>query len=811
MAESSRSISALLVMVALGLAPAARAQENGEFAGEPARDGSVSKALLRADRNGKNLLNPAAWQALDKGFERTGDRFVCVNGSEPARRGLFQHLVLDQREPQPIVASAWSKAEGVSRAADADYSVYLDLVYNDGSELWGQRTSFLVGTHDWQRAELLVLPERPVRSLTFNLLFRGHAGKAWFRNPGLQVITTPAQGAIFDGVPVVPRNDPAEGFQVRDVAAEGDFVRIEHEALGLRLDVKESRQPGATFYDVNVRDTTGKDRAVTLLYAIPVPAAGVTWLDDPRQSRWVEKGREYVHATPFKAGQGRLSIYPLAALALGEEITGLALGLDMAYPAFFRIGYGAGTGEFWIAYDLGFAPEKPAAHLRFCQFDFAPEWGFRSAQADYYRLFPEAFERRVSQQGLWMPFAKISQVKGYQDFGFRFKEGNDETAWDDAHGIITFHYTEPLTWWMPMPRTMARTVEAATGEARRLAERGKAEARALFTSGYWSADGALVARFREEPWNQGAVWSMNSMPGIAGEATDFKTKWNAHIKERLYGTARRGDLDGEYIDSSEGYVTDELDYRRDHFAAAQTPLVFSLDTHRPVIFRGLISFEYVRAIAADMHGMNKLMMANATPDRLCWLAPMLDVLGTETDWNPGGRWRPMPDAALLYRRALCKGKPYCFLMNTDFENLSHELVEKYMKRALAFGFFPGFFSHNASEGHYFNRPELYDRDRSLFRKYAPLCKLVAQAGWEPITEARSSDERVHVERFGDRFPRYLTVFNDSPERRTTTITLDNKGPPSSRELLSDRSVSWSNGKTSVSLDGEDLEVLELHD
>src|SRR5262249_31941486 len=118
---------------------------------------------------------------------------------------------------------------------------------------------------------------------------------------------------------------------------------------------------------------------------------------------------------------------------------------------------------------------------------------------------------------------------------------------------------------------------------------------------------------------------------------------------------------------------------------------------------------------------------------------------------------------------------------------------------------------NASEGHYFTRPELYDRDRSLFRKYAPLCKLVAEAGWEPITEARSSDERVHVERFGDRFPRYLTVFNDSPERRTTTITLDTKGPPSSRELLSDRSVSWSNGKTSVSLDGEDLAVLELHD
>ena len=37
---------------------------------------------------------------------------------------------------------------------------------------------------------------------------------------------------------------------------------------------------------------------------------------------------------------------------------------------------------------------------------------------------------------------------------------------------------------------------------------------------------------------------------------------------------RHGDLDGEYIDSSEGYVTDELDFRRDHFAAAQKGVHF---------------------------------------------------------------------------------------------------------------------------------------------------------------------------------------------------------------------------------------------
>jgi hypothetical protein len=83
-----------------------------------------------------------------------------------------------------------------------------------------------------------------------------------------------------------------------------------------------------------------------------------------------------------------------------------------------------------------------------------------------------------------MPFGRISKVEGWEDFGFMFKEGNDQTAWDDEHGILTFRYTEPLTWWMKMPPGMPRTIEAAQGEARRLAEGGDRSAQALLTSGY---------------------------------------------------------------------------------------------------------------------------------------------------------------------------------------------------------------------------------------------------------------------------------------------------------------------------------------
>jgi hypothetical protein len=771
-------------------------------------DGRAIKRVLDKSQAGENVLQADRWGGWQKGFRREGNLFVCDNGNDgQVQRGVSQRVELNQMQPEPFVASAWSKAEKVGGSRNSDYSLYLDLTYLDGTSLWGQVSHFNVGSHDWERREVLVFPEKPVKAVHFHMLLRRHTGKAWFRDPELRVLRPKHGACLFDGVAVSLEMNMGRGFQIRDVGAGSDFVRIERQALGLRLETQTSAQPGATFYNVTISDTTGKDRAVTLVYSIPVDREEVQWLHDLRREKAVQPGREYMNANRFGVGaNGRLSRYPFGAVTKGGK--GIGLGIDMGYPTFYRIGYNAGSGELFLAYDLGFTKEKPTAKLRFCAFDFDPIWKFRGALATYYKIFPDYFVCRTPEQGLWMPFAKISAVEGWQDFGFKFKEGTNETKWDDVQKIVTFNYTEPMTWWMRMPSEMPRTMEAAIREARRLArEKNDNRAKALFSSGYHDEQGQFVARLLDTPWCNGAVWSINSMPNVSGAVTDFKNCWNATIIEKRYGPNRNGDLDGEYIDSSEGYVTDELNFRRDHFSGAKTPLTFSPDSYRPAIFRGLIVFEYVRQVAEDVHGQGKLMMANSTPIRLCWLAPLLDVMGTETNWNPGGKWRPMSDTELLYRRALCKGKPFCFLMNTRFEDFSHERVETYMKRALAYGMFPGFFSHNASQGHYFSRPKLYNRDRVLFRKYVPICKRIAEAGWEPIPQARSSDAKVYVERFGEK---YLTVFNDSSESRTATITLDGLKASTCRDLVGGTRYPWRNDRLRLTIGAEDVVVLELN-
>ncbi|MCL2118595.1 MAG: hypothetical protein FWH27_09240 [Planctomycetaceae bacterium] len=730
----------------------------------------VVKQVLRYERSEKNLLDALQARPFESGFEADEDSFVCDNGNDASgRRGVSYWVGLNQTKPEPIFAELWSKCENVSGSPDQNYSLYIDLLYQDGTPQWGQTAPFDTGTHAGQKKNLVIFPEKPVRSLTIYGLFREKSGKAWFRDFHLSTLTVPDDAGVFDSVPMIPQKHAT--WQIRDVAADSDFLEMKGTPFGIASEIETDGQ-GLTTVTLKSGDT--RDHCLTLVYAVPVPPENLVWCEHPRSSLKIEPDREYMLTNLTSAGaNGRLSAYPFAAVATTATPSlpaslGRAVGIDMGMPAFFRTGYNACSGELFVAVDVALTKESPTATLRFVTFDFRGYQAFRGALAKYYELFPQDFECRTPEQGNWMPFAKISNVPNHEDFGFKFKEGNDEVAWDDAHDMITFRYTEPMTWWMSMPDNVTHDYENAVAIARKLADDGNAQAKALFTSGMHDANGRFVCQLLDTPWCKGAVWSINDIPGI--ENGSFALKWNDRLAERLYSSEGFVGLDGEYVDSSEGYVTAELDFNRAHFAIAQTPLTFSLNSRQPAMYRGLVTFEYCRKISQDIHARNKLMMANATPHALCWLTPLFDVLGTETNWNYNNRWSPMSDTQMLYCRALCGPKPYCFLMNTKFTDFGYDKSERFMKRSLAYGMFPGYFSEDAATGQYFTRPELYDRDRDLFKKYLPLCKQVAEAGWQPLTFAQTDNEKVYIERFGkEPGESIFTVFNDFNEVVDVTV------------------------------------------
>src|SRR5208337_1724495 len=167
----------------------------------------------------------------------------------------------------------------------------------------------------------------------------------------------------------------------RDFTADSDVCAFTSGAckeLGLALETHFNPGRDHIAVEGRVTDTAGKDRAVTLLFALPLDATGWQWGDDVRRSRLIGGSGEFANTVSLRCGaNGKMSLYPLAAV--WDERTGLALGLDMDHPAQYRLVYHAGTRQFFIAYDFGLTQDTArfpsSAGFRFVLYHFDPRWG----------------------------------------------------------------------------------------------------------------------------------------------------------------------------------------------------------------------------------------------------------------------------------------------------------------------------------------------------------------------------------------------------------------------------------------------------
>lgn len=775
---------------------------------------ALAASLVSGAAETVRVLGLDAARPYERGFTRDGDEIVVDNGDDAARRaGAVWSLALNQTEARPFTVRTEARCErGPGGTRTRAFSLYVDLVYMDGDHLWGQTADFAPDPQwGWRAGTVTVIPAKPVRSASVYCLYRGLPGRVRFRAPAVR-IREQSDLALFDAQPValgdLPRHEA--GFLVRDVQRADDGyapIPVGGEAKGVRLSVVETPAADGATYRVTVEDRTGRDRALTLVYAWPLPAGDLVFEEDPRTAvPLADNAPQRSDAQAMGCGAGGLNRWPFGAVSVGGR--GFALGIDTAHPAYFRTAVHPRTRLLFIAFDLGLAPEKRTAAFAFRRFTFAG--GFRGALAAYAARDPDAFKTRVPEQGIWMPFRAIKSVENWQDFGFKFKEGNDETAWDDAHGIFTFRYTEPTTWWLSMDKahgTNRFTMADCLAKVESLAAKGDPRARAWRGSVMRDEDGARVGRVMDTPWCRGAIWLLSPLPDIAG-VCEYKVKNTEADFAKFYAKPFPVGQDGEYIDSAEGYLTPTLDFNRAVFAASDTPLVFSSDEdHRPALFKGLSMYEYVRRTAARVWPRGRFVMANGVPGRWPWLPAYVDVGGTETQWiDEEGRWRPESHRSLLYKRALSMGKPYCYLQNVDFEKFAYADMENFMRHCVAYGLFPGCFSHNASEGHYFTRPEVYNRDRPLFKKYVPLCKMLSEAGWRPVnTLVASTDSRVFVEQFG---VRYVTVFNSA--RETVKVRLTAKAGARASEHVAGGEVSFADGVATLELAPDAVRVLDFN-
>ena len=100
----------------------------------------------------------------------------------PQALGAAQNAQVNQQQPAPLVIEGFSKAENVSGQRDSNYSLYVDLTYQDGTNLWGQVATFDTGSHDWTLSRYIIKPNKPVKSANVHMLYRSHRGTVWFRD-----------------------------------------------------------------------------------------------------------------------------------------------------------------------------------------------------------------------------------------------------------------------------------------------------------------------------------------------------------------------------------------------------------------------------------------------------------------------------------------------------------------------------------------------------------------------------------------------------------------------------------------------------
>ncbi len=785
---------------------------------------------LRAEaKRGPNLVpnggfeeqenaQPAGWAnqlspnfAVDPQVRHGGKTSLRFTKPDAATRFWVSRTIqLNQTKPTPLVVSAWSKADGVSGAAGADYSVWVDLQYTDGTPLWGQRAQFEVGTHDWQYAEHPFAVNKPVKAATVNVLFRGsYTGTVWFDDVSLQELQVAGAG-LFDAAnvaqPAAPKAPPPAavrlstddglslgladdgsvadftldgksflgtspgGFWVRDVAADGPWlrpkcrvtrdgkaVRLEgaEERAGLRLEARLEPSPGSLDAVVTVSDTTGADRAVTAYFVLPLPALKWTWHDDIVRSLPTVPGGEYRNAQSWPAA-GASSAYPFSSLTTPNA--GLSLAVPMDCPRVSRFVYNSSLNALFIAVDLGLSKETlnfpSRADFRFSLFRHAPDWGFRAAAEKYYQRFPQFFVQRLKRGGIWMAFADISKVAGYEDFGFAYDElGGDFTKFDDAHDIASFQYIEPMTYWLSMDKKYPRTYDGAMQALADNEASGKPDpvrwAQATRRCGVFTKNNRFDLSIENQSWCDGAVFTLNPDPGLPEDAAcplnkahlGYTKQWaDAHL------LCKDGaGLDGMYLDSMPNWG-DVRNWRQEHWRTAQVPLTFDPDAKQPVLMQIFSTWQFSKWVADDVHARGGVMHGNGGA-MWPYFPPLLDTTGQET----GG---VLSDEAMAMARTLLRNKPYSPLMNTRFDQMGPEVVADYFNKSLLYCIFPSFFNGAYMQDgkwvtvHYFTEPKFYERDRPLFRKYIPILRRMFDAGWEPVTLARAEPASVRVERYG---------------------------------------------------------------
>jgi len=585
----------------------------------------------------------------------------------------------------------------------------------------------------------------------------------------------------------------AGGFYVVDAATgkggpllgriTGDETEIrftgETSAVQATIEATFRRRDNRLEVEGTLRGTAGTDQALVLCFKVPFRGRGFSWWDDADLAVEIPASACVLQnsAPMFLSGAtGRLvSTYPLACIGDGRD--GLVLGTAIDHPAAFRLAWDGRDQSLNLCYEFGLTSKTVKfpgeARFRFVIYPLEePAWGFRSALASYYRIYPRAFTGRAENAGLWGTVNAAAVLgREYKEMGFAYLQGeNENPRWGRKLGLWSLRYCRPWSFFVP------GAAEPQRGRLTALAEDplslnlkpshrlifGQVHPRDLVSAVVLSVihDGRGDPVSVADRIRGGVNYVLNPDPEIEG-AADVRNTARITLEEAIEPTVHnRYQAHGQtrwglFFDVA-GTLLKYDNFRQDHMAFADYPLAFDHEEKRPVILGLSSACEYLSQARTFAHNEGGMVGVNTSPHpyNMVFLAPFCDMAGTEH--FPGRR-------EMNNRRALAWHKPIGFRTYESWDNL------------LKVGLFYGVFPSRVPPGKVRTNLDHLRQAKPLLTHLVPLIRDMATAGWEPVTRARTGDPDLLVERFGHfeaQEPVYLTVWNKATSEREVTLRLD---------------------------------------
>ena len=438
---------------------------------------------------------------------------------------------------------------------------------------------------------------------------------------------------------------------------------------------------------------------------------GWTWHDDVRFQRPMRSPEQYANVVPCPFGaRGDRSIYPFGVIS--SDNGSLIAETDAGEPRIYQIVADARDSFFGVFYDFGITSltsNFPGRVTFRCALRSSKEKGdnaFRRALAGYYDRNPAAFRRTVPEVGVWLPFTDPNTISNIGDFGFAFyeAEAGSRSAGADR-GLLTFGYTEPWLYWLPMPQDVKRTEDEAVQRMKFLAAGGDRRAELAASALLGAArrpDGSICMKFMDAPWNSGARLEVDTDPDLPPTS-----EWPLSRAMSEWREAKRilaAGSQGIFLDSMAEMRA--ADYNPAAMAVADYPCTYEKDVLKPCLPMEWSGYEYTAALSRAMKARGKFIMGNFACADSPFFVGLMDVVGEEIEWEEAGQCEKFDDRAMNFRRAMSGRKPYVMLLNASFDKLTTDSVRQYFESSMFWGFLPGFFGKDGFHHRYWEQSQV---------------------------------------------------------------------------------------------------------